>query len=138
MLLWPCSLTIFAAAASFCSFSNLRELDQHRQIYSGNDFDFVLIEKCRGDICRRTAKHVCQDQNAIRRLYAFQAFWIILVAILNIIVPTDRNGRDVMDLPDDHLRRIQQLDRQPAMSDNQSADHFITGCALPGWHSLRS
>ena len=90
------------------------------------------------NIGRRSAKHICQDQDAIRRLYALQSLLDHPRGGLNIIVPADGNGRNVMDFPDDHLRRIQQLDRQPAMSDNQSADHLITGCALSGLYSLRS
>src|SRR5262245_36463942 len=112
------------SSSQILSFSNLRELDEHRQVYSGNDFDFFVIEECRCDICRCPTKHVCQNQNAVRRLDALQSLLDHPCGRLNIIVPSNGDGRDVMNFPNDHLRRIEQFDCKPAMSDDQSADHF--------------
>ena len=76
------------------------------------DLDLVLVEECRRNVGRCAPKHIRQDQDAFGASHAFKRLFDHGGRHVDIIVPSQRNGRDVMDLTHNHFRRIQKLEHR--------------------------
>src|SRR5580693_8532616 len=113
MLLCPCSLTILAAAASvwpspICA--SLITIGRFTPVTTST------LSWSR-NVGRRSAEHVRQDQSAIGALYAFKRLLDHAGRHVDVVMPSQRDRRYVMDLTDDHLSGIQKLDGHPPMGD---------------------
>src|SRR5439155_9265145 len=69
---------------------------------------------------------------AVGTLHAFQRLLDHDCRHIDIVVPSERNGRDVMDLANNHFSRIQEFDGQTPVGDDEPADHAIMLTLLLG------
>jgi len=115
----------FGSRSQGLPFPYLREFDQHRQVDACHDLDLVLIEKRGGDVGGCTAEHIGQNQNTIGTLDPFQRLFDHAGRRPDIVVPSERNRGGVVNFTDNHLRRVQKLDGQPTVSNDEPADHNV-------------
>src|SRR5712692_2625365 len=84
----------------------LRQFDNHRKVYAGDDFDSIVINEHRGDVRGRASKRIGEEEHASAT-------------------------RDVRDGPDNHLSSRQEFTAQMTVRNNHAADQR-TGLRLRG------
>lgn len=102
-----------------------RQLDEHRQIDPGNDFDLVGLEKGEAEIGWSPAKHVGQNQDARVALDSFDRIGNVSSGIVRFVVPPNRHRDKLRQVTHDHFGRVDQLVRQLSVRDDDDPDHRL-------------
>ena len=124
MALRPCSRISPRHRQQVAELAQARQLHQHRQVHAGDHFDAASLEKRHREIGRRAAKHVGQHDDArARRATRAMACAISSRASLHVVVPADRDGREMRQVADDRLGRVHQLRRELPVRHDHHADH---------------
>ena len=70
-----------------------------------------------------TAKHVRQEQHTRIAPNTLDGLRDVFPRVDDIVVPADGNGREVRQIADDHLRRVDQFGGELSVRDDNDADH---------------
>ena len=99
------------------------ELDQHRQVDTGDDLDPIRFEKRQAQIRGRAPEHIRQDKHACRALNLADGARNRLSRRRGIVVPSNRDVNELRQLTDDRARRVDELVRELTVSHNDDANH---------------
>src|SRR6476646_5296417 len=100
------------------------ELDQHWQIDAGDHLDIRPLHGRDGEIGRRAAEHVGQHHDAVAAVDAGERREHVGAPFVEIIVRPDGNGLKLLLRSDHMLERGTKFMREPAMGDDDDADHI--------------
>jgi hypothetical protein len=67
-------------------------------------------------------KHICEQEHSLLLIDAGNGSLYLLTRLIDIIVPADRDSSDMVYLTHYHLSSSQQLNSQPAMSNNHPSN----------------
>ena len=99
------------------------ELDEHRQIDAGDDFDLAAIHDRNRQIGWRAAEHIGENDNADAAIDLLHRRDDVLAALLHIVFGADGDGGDLLLRADDMFERGAELGGQMAMGDEDHPDH---------------
>src|ERR1700733_2053704 len=103
--------------------AHLDELDEARQVDARQHLDPAALQQREREIARRAAEHVGGDDDAAALVDGFGGGRDLALAALEVVLRPDANGAQ-MGLRAHHvLHRGDELLRQPAMRDQNDADH---------------
>ncbi len=71
----------------------------------------------------RAAEHVGQQHHAVAALHLVDPLQDLLAALLHVVFRPDADGRDLLLLADHMLERREEFGGQPAVGDQNHADH---------------
>ncbi len=89
MYLRPASLAAATAPRQRLLVADRGELDQHRQVHAGHDLDARAIHRRDGEIGRRAAEHVGQDDHARARIDLAHGIHDLGAPLLDIVLGAD-------------------------------------------------
>ena len=126
MYLRPASLArITTASASGISPRTLASLISIGRLMPAITSTFGLVHHRDGQIGRRAAEHVGQHDHAVARIGAVDGLDDLPAAHGDIVLGADRNGLQLLLRPDHVLERRAEFLRQPAVRDDDNADHEL-------------
>ena len=123
--LYPALRPLLQARASVIASPGRSKFDNHRQINAGNDLDLVFLQKHRRDIGRCSAEHIGQQQHTIAPRNVVDRTLDLVLCHLDIVVPADRNGRNMVEIADHGLGRGNQFVRDLSVRNDHSADSLL-------------
>jgi len=100
-----------------------RQLDQHREIDAGDDFDSIAFDERHREVRRRAAEHVGEQQDARFAADALDGLRDIFPGVGYVVVPADRHGREPRQISHNHLGGIEQLGGQLPVGHDDDANH---------------
>src|SRR5215831_19609174 len=88
------------------------QFEDHGQIDAGHNLDRRAAQESAGEIGRRAAEHVRQHQHPSALVDALNRLAYLVASDLNVIVPPNGDGGDVMNVfVDDRFRSADQFGR---------------------------
>ena len=123
MALRPWSRISLATASRSDDLPQAGQLDQHRQVDAGDHLEPIGLEKRHAEVRRRAAEHVGQQQHALFAADPLDRLRDVLARVVDIVVPADRDGGELRQVADDHLRGVDQLGGELPVRDDHHANH---------------
>lgn len=99
------------------------KLHQHRQIDTGDHLDIRPFHGRDGEVGRRAAEHVGEDHHALAGIDPGERRQHVAPPHVEIVVRPDRDRLDLLLRSDHVLKRGTEFVREPAMRDDDDADH---------------
>ncbi len=99
------------------------QLDQHWQVDTGYDLCLGLLHDRDGEVRRRPAKHVGQQDDAVAGVVLEGRVQYILAALADIVLGTDADSGHLILRANHMFHRRYELVGEPAMSYQHQSDH---------------
>ena len=109
-----------------------RQFDQHRQVDAANDLDAAAVHDGNGEVGRRAAEHVGQQDDAAAVLNARDRAENVGAPLLHVVFGADRDRLESRLRPDDMLERGAKTSGELAVGHKDHSNHqqsIVSGAA---------
>ncbi|CCD03273.1 protein of unknown function (plasmid) [Azospirillum baldaniorum] len=116
------------------------QLDQHRQVHTGDHLDLRLVHDGDGEVGRGSAEHVGQHDDAGPVVHVGHGVQNVLAALLHVVVWADAHGPHLLLLTHHMLQRGDELFREAPVGYQNHTDHgtsFNSGASPEATFLLR-
>ncbi len=121
---------MMTASAKGTSARMLASLTRIGKADAGDDFGLRFIHHRNGEVGRRAAEHVRQNDDAFTAVDALHGIQNFEPARFHIVVRADRDRLERRLRSDDMLERVAEFLSKPAMRDNDKSDHVRRAISL--------
>src|SRR5262245_46242146 len=108
------------------------ELDQHRQIDTGEDLDLGPPHHRNGEVGGGTPEHVGEDGHPLAAVHALDGLDDVLAALFHVVVGADGHRLDLLLRPDDMLQSRTELRGEAPVRHEYETDHAVPRRRVPG------
>ena len=104
-------------------FANLGQLNDHRQIDTGNNLHAGFVHNRNSQVGRGPAKQIGQQNCAVRAIHPINFAEDIPPPAFHIVIGLNTDRRNLFLRPNNMLKRTDQLFSQPTMCNKHNSDH---------------
>ena len=101
------------------------QLDEDRQVDAGDHFHVRLVHDGYGEVGGRAAEHVGEDDHPVAGIGAMDGVDDLAAAHGGVVFRPDGDRLELRLRPHHVLERRAELERQPAMRDDDKSDHEV-------------